>query len=70
MRTFPARLLGYSLGARIPVPLHYPSLGLPGVRVKIEIAALDELADYLRDHVAHDPQHCRYFTVRKTSVIR
>jgi hypothetical protein len=40
------------------------------VRVEIEIAALDELADYLRDHVAHDPQHCGYFSVWKTSVIR
>jgi hypothetical protein len=31
---------------------------------------MTELADYLRDHVAHDPQHCGYFTVWKTSVIR
>jgi hypothetical protein len=29
--------------------------------VEIEIAALDELADYLRDHVAHNPVTLRLF---------
>jgi len=31
------------------------------VRMEIEIAAFDELADYLRDHVAHDPVTLRLF---------